>query len=112
MASTFIPAGLVLKESVIQRVLRMDILEESVTYQSIKRQGLEQGLGQGLERGLEQGQRSLIIRQLESKIGQIPADTKSQINQLSFAQLEQLGEALLNFSTLSNLTHFLNGLAA
>ncbi|MEL6161267.1 MAG: DUF4351 domain-containing protein [Cyanobacteria bacterium J06623_5] len=99
MASTFILSGLVLEESAIQRVLRMDILEESVTYQLIKRQGLEQGLEQ---------ERSLIIRQLGRKVGQLPTNIENRVKQLSFAQLDQLGEALLDFASLNDPTKFLS----
>jgi predicted transposase/invertase (TIGR01784 family) len=47
LASTFILAGLTLEEEVIQQILRRDIMQESVTYQAIKREGIEQGIEQG-----------------------------------------------------------------
>jgi predicted transposase/invertase (TIGR01784 family) len=42
-ASAAILAGLTLKEDVIQRILRKDIMRESVIYQSIKKEGREEG---------------------------------------------------------------------
>ncbi len=70
-AATSLLAGLVLKKEVIQQVLREEIMQESVIYQDIKKQGiklglqqgLEQGLEQGLQQGLQQGQVTLVLRQ-------------------------------------------------
>ncbi|MBE9036046.1 hypothetical protein IQ246_13195 [aff. Roholtiella sp. LEGE 12411] len=42
-ASTAILAGLVLNQEVIQRLLRRDIMQESVIYQSILSEGEEEG---------------------------------------------------------------------
>lgn len=57
----------------------------------------------GIEQGIEQGERSLILRLLNRQIGNLPESARSQINALSIAQLEQLAEALLNFSDLADL---------
>jgi hypothetical protein len=64
----------------------------------------------GFERGLEQGlqhERSLILRQLERKLGTVPADVQSEIILLSLPQLEVLGESLLDFASLTDLTAWL-----
>jgi predicted transposase/invertase (TIGR01784 family) len=42
-ASAAILSGLVLEEDVIQRLLRRDMMRESVIYQSIKEEGREEG---------------------------------------------------------------------
>jgi predicted transposase/invertase (TIGR01784 family) len=59
-----------------------------------------------LEERLE-GERSLILRLLTRKVGEIPTATQSQIATLSIAQLEDLGEALLNFATSADLSEWL-----
>lgn len=43
-ASTAVLAGLVLNKDVIKRILRSDMMRESVIYQDILQEGLEQGL--------------------------------------------------------------------
>lgn len=48
-ASAAILVGLVLEEDVIQRILRRDIMQESVIYQSIKEEGREEGKEEGAE---------------------------------------------------------------
>jgi predicted transposase YdaD len=46
IASASILAGLRFEESFIRSVLREDIMKESVIYQSILREGIEQGIEQ------------------------------------------------------------------
>jgi predicted transposase YdaD len=55
----------------------------------------------------QQGERSLILRQLARRVGEVPEEMRSQISQLSTDQLEQLGEALLDFSTSADLKAWL-----
>ncbi|MEA5619805.1 Rpn family recombination-promoting nuclease/putative transposase [Cronbergia sp. UHCC 0137] len=80
--------------------------------QEAREQGLEQGREQGLEQGLEQGReqeaRSLILRQLNRKVGTIPNVLLSKIQLLSLEQIEALGEALLDFAVLADLETWLD----
>jgi hypothetical protein len=69
-------------------------------------EGKQRGLEQGLEQGLQQ-ERSLILRLLSRKIGEIAPTIETQIRSLSLIQLEALGEALLDFSQPSDLTDWL-----
>ena len=59
------------------------------------------------EIGYERGERSLILRQLNRRIGTIPDRTIDQINKLSITRLESLVEALLDFSAIEDLTTWL-----
>jgi hypothetical protein len=86
--------------------------ERKVTYvTNAERFGIEKGLKQGLEQGLEH-ERSLILRQLARRIGDISPTTRSQIQSLSLTQLESLGEALLDFSQPDDLLEWLQTLGA
>ena len=58
------------------------------------------------ERLLE-AQRSLLIRLLTRKVGSMPFNTIDRINNLSIEQLEFLGEALLDFDAIDDLTRWL-----
>jgi predicted transposase YdaD len=58
--------------------------------------------------GIEKGKRSLIMRQLTHRIGEVPADLAAQIEALPLARLEALGEALLDFTGLPDLQAWLN----
>jgi Domain of unknown function (DUF4351)/Putative transposase, YhgA-like len=74
-------------------------------------QGIEQGLKQGLEQGIEQGQRkatrSLILRQLARRVGELPESIATQLEALTLTQMESLGEALLDFTDRSDLERWL-----
>ncbi|NEQ06593.1 MAG: DUF4351 domain-containing protein [Moorea sp. SIO1G6] len=83
----------------IQAYFREDMMQESVVYQRIIRQGLEQG---------KRNEVKLIIRLLNRRLGQINPQLQNQIEELSFDQLEDLGEALLDFETEVDLTNWLH----
>ncbi|MBN3963077.1 Rpn family recombination-promoting nuclease/putative transposase [Nostoc sp. NMS8] len=67
-ASTAVLAGLVLNKDVIKRILRSDIMRESVIYQDILQEGLAQGLEQGLEQGIEQKAQEIAIKMINKGI--------------------------------------------
>lgn len=62
-----------------------------------------------VEEGRKEEARSLILKQLNRRIGNIPDALLSQVQVLSLEQLEALGEALLDFSTLADLEGWLQG---
>ncbi len=66
-------------------------------------EGIEQGMAQGIEQGMARGERSLILRLLNRQVGELPEALRSQIETLSITQLEALGDALLDFSSVSDV---------
>jgi len=58
--------------------------------------------------GLLHGQQNLIIRQLGRIIGPVDAQLEMRIRQLSLEQVESLGEAILDFTTTSDLLAWLD----
>lgn len=102
-AATSLLAGLVLKKDVISAVLREEIMQDSVIYQDIKKQGVKEGL----EQGVQQGQAILVVRLLKRRIGEIESEDEARINGLSVEQLEALGDALLDFSSYDDLSSWL-----
>ena len=82
-------------------------------------QGIERGIEQGIERGIEQGieqgierEKTLILRQLKRKLGEINPSLETKIMELSIDDVEALGEALFDFSTVEDLINWLNTLTA
>ena len=63
---------------------------------------------QGLQQGLQQGEVVLILRQLNRRFGSIAPELEAQIRSLAISQLENLGEALLDFSDTSDLVTWLS----
>jgi hypothetical protein len=71
---------------------------------------MEEGIKQGLEQGLERGRRSeasLVVRLLERRLGAIAEERVVQVRALSQPLLEELAEALLDFSAASDLDAWL-----
>lgn len=57
---------------------------------------------------MRQGQVSLVIRQIKHKFGEVNSALVEKIESLNSSQLEDLGEALLDFSTIDDLVNWLN----
>jgi predicted transposase YdaD len=57
--------------------------------------------------GKLEGERSLVLRLLARRVGNISPDLQAQIQALSLPQVEALGEALLDFSAQTDLTQWL-----
>jgi Domain of unknown function (DUF4351) len=57
----------------------------------------------------EKGQRSLILRQLNRRVGSLPDGIRAQVQvqALALNQLEALSEALLDFNSLNDLSNWL-----
>jgi len=73
--------------------------------------GREEGREHGLEQGLERGrlaEAELLLRQLHRRVGAISPDRRERVLCLSFERLEGLGDALLEFSSLSELDAWLD----
>ncbi|MCU0570658.1 MAG: DUF4351 domain-containing protein [Oculatellaceae cyanobacterium Prado106] len=59
------------------------------------------------ERGIERERRSLVLRQLNRRVGALPESTQAQVEALSFDQVGILSEALLDFTSLTDLENWL-----
>jgi predicted transposase/invertase (TIGR01784 family) len=118
-ASTAILAGLVLDENIIQRLLKEEIMKESVIYQKIKKEGQleglqkgrqegkQEGIKEGRQEGIKEGEINLVLRLLKRRIGVVSAKLSQQIQNLSIDKLENLGEALLDFNSEDDLVRWL-----
>ncbi|MBW4512111.1 MAG: DUF4351 domain-containing protein [Scytonematopsis contorta HA4267-MV1] len=61
----------------------------------------------GYERGQQELGQSLVLRQLKKRLGELPESVLTNIQALSVTQLEALGEALLDFTTIEDLHNWL-----
>ncbi len=71
-------------------------------------QGIDQGIDQGIQRGLQQEATLLIVRLLKRKIGELSPSLETTVMSLPLNILEDLGEALLDFNSIDDLTTWLN----
>lgn len=98
-ACTQILAGLRFDKNLIQRLFREEIMQESVIYQDI--------LQKGEQKGKKQEALAYTMRLLNRRIGSVNPQLQEQIRSLSVPQLEDLGEALLDFSSETDLINWL-----
>lgn len=103
IAATGILAGLQLSQAVINRLIRSEVMRESVIYTQIYQEGEVSGEQRGRSEGRKEEATALVIRQLTRKLGDIAPTLISQINNLPVEAVEFLGEALLDFRSISDL---------
>jgi predicted transposase/invertase (TIGR01784 family) len=108
LACTQVLAGLRFEKDLIRQLFRKETMRGSVIYQEIREDGLLEGRQLGLLEGRKDEALSLLTRLLIRRIGPIAPQTTEQIQTLSVEELEDLGEALLDFSEASDLTNWLN----
>ena len=65
------------------------------------------GYDRGKISGFEEGERSLVLRQLGHKFGELSVSTSDRISTLSIRKVEALSKALLDFSAIEDLTTWL-----
>lgn len=90
--------------------VKKEVVMEIVT--SWQLQGREEGREEGRQEGRQEGKLELIIRLLNRKIGLVEPELEERIHQLPNDQLENLAEALLDFTSRSDLLTWLNSFTA
>ena len=68
---------------------------------------IQEGIEKGMEKGKQEGTAAVMLRQLQRRFGPLDADLQARVRALSFARLEQLGEALLDFHSLADAVSWL-----
>lgn len=84
-------AGLKFEKQLIKQYFREETMEESVIYQEI----------------INRGKLELISRLLKRRIGEVSAKLESQIKDLSGEKLDELSEAILDFSQPDDLVNWM-----
>ena len=89
-------------------MLAVDItLQETRFYKEVKEEGKKEGKKEGREEGKTEQSRSLVLTQLDRKLGKLPAKTKKTIAALDLERSESLAMALLDFNTMADLETWL-----
>lgn len=99
--STFILAGLVLEAESIQRILRRDIMQESVTYQIIQSEaeakGMAKGMAKGIAEGRAEGSREALQQVAMNLLREgMEITAVTRVTGLSADQVQQLVEEMEN----------------
>lgn len=115
------PARMKLISGFIDTYLRLNIKEERLfqadintiepseqeVVMEIVTSWMERGIEQGIKQGKQQGEVALIMRLLNHCFKGVTPEVEARIRSLSIEQLENLGEALLDFTDASNLSAWL-----
>jgi predicted transposase YdaD len=86
-------------------------LKKTRFYQDVYQEGHSEGLDEGHYKGRSEGleaEMKLILRQLARRVGTVSEPDQVRIRTLSFAQIEDLGDVLLDFTQPEELTNWLD----
>ena len=100
-------AGLRHKPNLVRSLFAGGIMRESLVFQEILQEGKQEGKREGRQEGRQEEALSLVVRQLTRRLGPLGDDLSARIQLLSITQLEDLGEALLDFKNVSDLVAWL-----
>ena len=73
--------------------------------------GIQQGRLQGIEQGRIEGESGLVLRQLRRRFGALDPKHEAMVKKLPVEGLEDLGDALLSFQNVEDLSTWLAGIA-
>jgi predicted transposase YdaD len=62
---------------------------------------------EGRQEGRQEEAASLVLRQLTRRFGEVPQNLAQQIRELPINEIETLGEAFLDFQSLSDVVNWL-----
>ncbi len=78
-------------------------LKQTRVYQEARQEGIQVGRQVGRQEGRKEGEARLLLRLLVRRFGSLAPATITQIEALELEQLEELGEALLDFAAPEDL---------
>ena len=112
------PARRELISGFIGAYLRLTMEEEQEFQAEVRKLEPERGeqvmeivtgwMEKGIEKGKQAEAEAVCLRQLRKRLGSVDSESESRIGQLPVERLEELAEALLDFSSASDLTAWLD----
>ncbi|MFN6513922.1 MAG: DUF4351 domain-containing protein [Nostoc sp. CreGUA01] len=92
----------------VNQELQADDRELIMRLEPLYQRDREQAKQEGKQEGRQEGEQNLILRLLNRRFGEIDASLIERVQELSIEQLENLGEALLDFTTVADLENWFN----
>ncbi|WP_225880482.1 DUF4351 domain-containing protein [Anabaenopsis elenkinii] len=87
-------------------IASMEPREQEVVMQIVT-SWMEEGIEIGKQQGIEEGKLSLVMRLLPRRVGMLTPELEAMVKQLSVSELEDLAVALLDFTSVEDLTAWL-----
>ena len=88
----------------------LDLKAMDITQSRFYQEIITEGRQKGRQEGRQEGEANLVVRQLKRQLGELSVSQEERVKGLSVEQLEDLGEALLDFSGMADLESYLAGL--
>jgi Domain of unknown function (DUF4351) len=107
------PAQAKMVSGFVDTYLRLEGQEEHVFQAELDRidpsekRGVMEVVTSWMEQGIEVGERAIVLRLLTRQVGSLPEEIETQVKALALEQVESLGEALLDFTSLADLENWL-----
>jgi predicted transposase YdaD len=96
-----------LSRSEIRAMLGLNLTEEPRAIREAKeegrQEGRQEGRREGRQEGRQEGEKSLILRLLVKKVGELDQSMRDRVSNLPSEQLEDLSNVLLDFTKLADL---------
>jgi len=81
--------------------------EEQEANMELMNPWVKQGWEDGKKEGRQEGKEELVVRQLKRRLGSVSTTVRERLNHLSSEQLNDLGEALIDFKSSADLETWL-----
>ncbi|MBE9033410.1 Rpn family recombination-promoting nuclease/putative transposase, partial [filamentous cyanobacterium LEGE 11480] len=95
LGAAYLLSGLVLDQAMIGKIIRRDVMRESVTYQAVldegREEGLQLGIKEGRQVGIEEARRSIVINLLREGAS---IDLIAKASGMSIDEINQLQDSL------------------
>jgi predicted transposase/invertase (TIGR01784 family) len=91
----------------IEAMFLVSDIKQTRVYQEAKQEGIQEGRQEGIQEGRQDGEMILLMRLLSKRFGKLSSNYIENINKLTIEQLEDLGEALLDFVDITDLEQWL-----
>jgi predicted transposase/invertase (TIGR01784 family) len=91
----------------IEAMFLLSDIKQTRVYQEAKQEGKQEGRQEGKQEGRQDEAINLLMRILSKRFGKLTNSYIENIHKLTIAQLEDLGEALLDFVDITDLDEWL-----
>jgi predicted transposase/invertase (TIGR01784 family) len=95
----------------IEAMFTISDLKKTKVYQEAKQEGRQEGRQEGWQEGRQEGEhqkaKSLVLRQLTRRFGKLNSRLTNTVEKLEITQLDELAEALLDFTDVADLESWL-----
>jgi predicted transposase YdaD len=90
--------------ALVEKEVGKEIAEEAVTLgERLIEQGVQKGMQQGLQMGQQEVRRTLLLRQLRLRFGELPEATVDRVNAAGVPQLDLWADRVITAASLDDV---------